>query len=365
MTTSPSETDPLLTDRTTIETDWSCGMKRWWYKEEGGKGIVPVVEAVYFKQGRDYHSDFAEIALAGDPAQLAVELIAGLEGRIHGTDDQLLQEELTRRAGWIAANALYLEPETRRDYNTLLVEAELVLERDPLWIAVTPDRVLERKSDGAVVVRDYKGVGGWGITKNWLDQWPFAIQMHTLIAAVSEELDRPIGFAQVVGLSKGQQKDGRLRHPYVWGWWEPDGTPETDYYAAKRKGLDIRPVWEYAEGILEWVRKLGPEVASAQFGFSAPIYLNERLLDTLVESRTRREREVRVFKATAQKDKRVRALHFEPRYSECRPAIGSPCPYLAACHDQHVNNNPIGSGLYVERTPHHDLELIGRGESDE
>ena len=360
------EASPLLTDRTTIETDWECGQKRWWYKEEGGTGIVPKEEAIWFRQGRDYHADFADIALAAEPELLAKEMIACFEGKIRETTDAICQEELCRRAGWIAANAIYLEPATRKDYRTLLVEHELVLDRSPLWVAVTPDRVLERISDSKVIVRDYKGVGGWGISKSWLDQWPYAIQMQTLIAAVAEELEKPVGFAQVVGLSKGQEKFGRLNHPYVWASfsfakseWVPAGE------GTGRKDLTPRPVWEYPDGILAWVRKLGPEVASAQFGFSPPIYLNERLLGDLITSRTRREREVKVFRKQATEDPKAKAIHFEPRFSRCKPPIGSPCPYLAACHNATVNTDPIGSGLYVARTPHHDLERIEKGEGND
>lgn len=351
--------DPLLTDRTTIETDWACGMKRWWYKEEGGIGIVPAEEAVWFKQGRDYHEDFAELAQAADPMEAALERIENLRSLMAATNDQLALETLCRRAGWVAANALWLEPATRKDYRTLHVEHELVLEREALWLAVTPDRVLERLSDSQIVYRDYKGVGGWGITANWLSSWPYQIQLHSVLKAIEEELGRPVGFGQIVGLSKGQEKEGKLRHPYVWSYFSDDGADcTTDYYEAKRKGLTLRPVWEYAGGILEWVKRLGPEVASGQFVFSQPIFLNERLLTDLVVSRTRREREVKLFREACQKDKRLRMLHFEPKFSSCRPAIGSPCPYLAACHNQSVNDNPLGSGMYVKRTPHHDLELI-------
>ena len=294
-----------------------------------------------------------------------IELIQRFEQQIKGTEDGIAQEELCRRAGWVAANALYLEPATRTDYDTLMVEHELVLDRDVLWIATTPDRVLRRKMDGKIIIRDYKGVGGWGISKGWLDSWPYAIQMNILIAAVGEELGEAVGFAQVVGLNKGQEKFGRLNHPYVWAWFsEKDGwVPQGE--GGGRKDLTARPVWEYPDGILEWVKKLGPEVASAQFGFSPPIYLNERLLEDLVESRTRREREVKVFRSRAQAERSVRVTHFEPRFSKCRPAFGSPCPYLAACHNAVVNKDPLGSGEYVKRVPHHDMERIGKELEDD
>ena len=358
-----SVTAPLLTDRTTIETDWTCGMRRWWYKEEGGVGIVPVDTPAALRQGSEYHVDFADIAEADSPEKAAIQLIEGLESRIHSTTDGILQEELTRRAGWIAANALFLEPQTRQDYLTLGVEFELVLERGDLWIAATPDRVLERKTDGAVIYRDYKGVGGWGVTKRWLDQWPYAVQQHTVLKALEEELGRKVAFGQVIGLSKGQEKYGRLQHPYVWAYWSDKEGWIPAGEGGGKKDLTPRPVWEYDGGILEWVRKLGPEVAAGQFAFSPPIYLNERLLADLVTSRTRREKEVRIIRRRAQEDRTLRAKYFEPKHSACSPAIGSSCPYLLACHNETINRDPLGSGLFVRRTPHHELEIIG-GQDD-
>ena len=366
----PTFSRPLLTDRTTIETDQTCGMKRWWYKHEGGTGIVPAVEAKYFLDGRQYHEDFALLAEADDPLKRAKELIEAIEEKLGTETDQIFLETQTRRAAWIAANGLFIEPELRLTHRTIHVEWELVLDRSPLWVAVTPDRVLERISDGKLIYRDYKGVGGWGATYNWMNHWPYAIQLHTVIAAVQEELDRPVAYAQIMGLAKGQERDGKLSHPYVWAYsdgadeWMPvvgDGY----YYEAKKKGLTKRPVWEYAGGILKWVSDLGPDVARNQFPFSAPVFLNERLLNWLVKSRTRREKELDLFGAKCQTDLDARLAHFPPNFNECRPVVGTECPYLAACHNATVNSDPLRSGMYVVRTPHHDLETTMKGEDNE
>ena len=130
-------------------------------------------------------------------------------------------------------------------------------------------------------------------------------------------------------------------------------------------GLTPRPVWEYDGGILEWVSKLGKEVADTQFAFSPPIFLNERLLDDLVRARTRREQLISIVRSGCQTNPDLRAIHFEPRFSECSPAIGSPCAYLAACHNETINRDPIRSGLFVKRIPHHDVEILMRGGDDE
>ena len=325
--------------------------------------MVPVSEAVWFRQGREYHEDFALLAEVtdGEVEHRGLELLESLQSRLNGSVDQLALEEVTRRMGWVAANTLFLEPRTRAEFRTIFIESELVLQRDPLWVAVTPDRVLERRADSVIVYRDYKGAGGWGITKRWLDQWLYAIQIHTVLKAIEEELGRKVGFGQIVGLDKGQERDGKLRHPYVWGYWDAQGDPELDYYAAKRKDLTLRPVWEYDGGILEWVKRLGPMVAEGQFSFSPPIFLNERLLADLVRTRTRREKTVKLFGKSCQVDREKRATWFEPRFNKCSPSNGTPCPYLIACHNDSVNKDPLGSGLFVPRTPHHELERIEKG----
>ena len=338
-------------------------MKRWWYKHEGGGGIVPVEEAAWFQEGRDYHEDFAAIAEAPDSLILvrAKELIEAVEERIHANFNQPLQEALTRRAGWLAANALYIEPAYRAEYETVAIEHELVLERGQLWIAVTPDRLGRRRSDSRLVYRDYKGVGGWGPGKSWMDHWPYAIQMHTVLKAIEEEFKEVPAFGQIMGLLKGQNRDGKLRHPYVWAYSNADFSEwEIDYYAAKRKGLTLAPVWEYPQGIFAWVERLGAEVAKEQFPFSAPIYLDERKLDELIASRTRREKTVSVIEKSCHTNKTLRAIYFEPRFSQCLPDFGASCPYLAACHNATINDNPLKSGLFAPRVPHHELEIIGK-----
>lgn len=322
-----------LTDRTTIETDWECGQQRFWYREFDGTGIVPANEPVYFQQGRDIHESLAGVLTGGPPRYLPI-------------DPSNLQaaEANQRHNGWVAAWARWVWPALREEFEVLKVEWEIVLDRSPLWIACTPDVVLRSKITGGLVVWDFKSVGM--LTKAWFDHWPYAVQHHINQAAVEEELGEPVDYAQIIGLVKGQPRDGRLAHPYVWAW--SDGSDwSTDYYEAKRKGMVARPVWEYPEGIEAWVDRLGEDVAKAQFPFSAKIIKDDRLLAAMVEVRRRRESDVAAGLAI-----------YEPRFSHCTPTIGSPCPYRTACHNATVNADPLGSGLYTRRIPHHDMERL-------
>ena len=357
---------PLLTDRTTTETDWTCGMRRWWYKHEGDRGIVPAKEAHYFQVGRDIHQDFLGLARSGDPVEFARAATLQITADIGATDDQVLQERLCRQAGWLVAAALWIEPQTRELYDTIFLEHELVLDRSPLWFAVTPDRVLRRKRDKAIVVRDYKSVGGWGATKQWVDYWTYATQLQTLLFAVAEELGEPVAFAQVMGLVKGQERAGKLRHPYVWAYSDAERHYwTTDGQEARRKALTLTPVWEYPGGIFEWVDRLGPEVAAVQFPFANPVFPRQRQLDDLIESRTFREGQVRAAVEQARTSWPIRLAFFPPNYQECLPVIGAPCPYLACCHNASVQQDPVGSGQFVPRQPHHELELTIGEENEE
>jgi len=157
---------------------------------------------------------------------------------------------------------------------------------------------------------------------------------------------------QVMGLLKGETRYGKLSHPYVWAFRKPDGTWTTKY----NQTYDRVPVWEYPDGIDAWVEKCGQEVASKVITWSEPIYCDDRLLDVLVRQVTHRMDEIDRYRSDECKEDawplaEMREHIFPQRFERCRPSIGSPCPFLAACHNHVVYTNPIGSGLYVARDP--------------
>lgn len=345
MTTSPS--NPILTDRTSEETDELCGMKYWWYKLEGGKGIVPIEESVYLTDGKDIHND---LALFGEGASIE-EVVSSIPLLPSSELGQCALERYTRRIAWAVSFGLYIEPTLREFGEEVACEDEIILDRDPLWFGVIPDRVQRRKG-GGLVYREWKSAKY--LKKEWQDHWLYAIQLHLGIKALEEELGEPVEYGQVLGLNKGFDRDGRLIHPYVWAYRKGE-----EWSHEYKYGWDHAPVWEYPGGVVEWVKRCGPEVGLKQFAWSAPVYLDQRLLDRWIEQRLRRHAQIQPLKFIAQTDKAVRDSLFDQRLIHCRPSFGPECPYLAACHNASVNQSPLGSGLYVPRTPHHDLELIG------
>lgn len=335
----------LLTDRTTIETDWTCPRKRWWYKEFDGTGIVPVKEAGYFKLGRDIHANVARL-LEGDSLEAVL---------VDPQDDWVV--------GMSAAFSLFILPKLREKYTfpPLMIEKELVLDRTPLWIACTGDFALRRKSDGVVEGFDFKSASYVG--PNWTAHWPYAVQMHINLAAMNEELGEKVEKMTIIGLQKGQIRSGWDCHPYVSAWSDGDAGWTADW----NRNWTRRPTREFPGGIVEWVRAQGEEVAINQFPFSAPIFLNERLLKGLIRQITAREKQVELVRPICQTDDEAKDLFFGQHFMRCRPEYGqadSSCPYLSACHNATVNADPLASGDYVRRTPHHDLERTITGEQD-
>lgn len=346
----------FYTDRSAIEADWSCGMRYWWNRLEGGTGIVPVTTPNALEVGIEIHEDLAAVS----EMDLTDEALSGYIDRILSTvpeADRIVQakmEQVYRRAGWFAAFALFMEPRIRAEFTTEMTEGELILDRDPLWIATTPDRILRHRTGSYLVYRDYKSALQAG--QKWSQSWMYALQLHIGMKAIEEEWGERPAYAQTMGLLKGDRRGGRLAHPYTWAY--RNGSNWThDYSKARGAAWEPAPVWEYPGGILEWVKRLGPEVGLQQFPHSVPVPLNDRLIEQVVDARVGREYEIANVKEDCQYDLEVRRLYFEPRLKSCRPAYGEDCPYLAACHNATINENPLASGLYQTRVPHHEVEV--------
>jgi hypothetical protein len=362
-----------LTDRSAAETDDTCGMKFWWNRLEGNRGIVPKEDQLPLLIGRETHSDLEAITRM-DSEELSPEGLEAVTGEIldHLTladrQNQKLMEMVYRRLGWLVGFALYIEPKIRKRYETVGVEKEIILDRSPLWVAVTPDRVLRDKTDGHLEYLEYKTT--ISASQKWLNSWIYQIQLHIGLAALSEELGEKIQFAQIMGLMKGNsgwgdavEKQGRLHHPYVWGYYNGDTKAWTwDYNQARASNWSPLPVWEYEGGIVKWVQLAGLEVALQQFPFSPPVFLNSRLLDKWVERRLSREMMIRAVKEPARENPTLKNIHFPMIQSRCKPPFGDQCQYLKACWNAETNLNPLGSGDFIERVPHHEMEIVGIGD---
>jgi hypothetical protein len=192
-------------------------------------------------------------------------------------------------------------------------------------------------------VKDYKTAKQIG--REWINHWPYAMQMHICIKAIEEHLKEKVSYAHIIGIPKGYNAKGLLRHPYVYAYsdgadfWSPDWT----------KNCSLRGTWEYPGGVAAWVARLGADQAYELFPCSMPIVFNQRLFDRLTYQRMKREELIATHREAVKTDIDLRETIFEQRFSKCRPSFGSACGFLAACHNAEVNRDPLGSGLYITR----------------
>jgi hypothetical protein len=265
-------------------------------------------------------------------------------------------ETLYRRCGWFAAYALFMEPRLRKEFENVSTEAELILDREPLWIPVTPDRVLRHREGRYLVYREYKSTITAG--SKWVSSWPYQIQLHLGMKAIEEELNEKVAYSQIVGLIKGDRRGDHLAHPYVWGFRNRDtGAWTHEYTKARAAAWDRAPVWDYPDGIVAWVQSCGEDLAIQQFPHSAPVFLNERMLDNWVARKYGRMEEVAAVLDESRVNENIRRLYFEQRTKACAPAFGDACPYRICCWNAAVGAAPLASGIFEERTPHHQIEI--------
>jgi hypothetical protein len=141
----------------------------------------------------------------------------------------------------------------------------------------------------------------------------------------------------------------------VWGYRHTSGKWSHEY--ERSTGWEPAPVWEYPGGVVGWVQFCGEDVALSQFPHSYPVFRNDKMIEEWVARRVYRQKVIAVVADECQTDLAKRNIYFEKRTRSCRPAFGDACPFMNACWNAAVEANPLASGLYKVREPHHDIEI--------
>lgn len=334
-----------ITDRSAMETDWKCPRRLYWNRFYGEQGIVPGWEEEALTDGIDIHADFAEVAEGAPQPDLPPPHEDTDENGVLLAVPIEKWERWARRVGVEQVYRSIIFPEWfEKHYEVIAIEKEMVLEYEDLWVAFTPDLILRSRTDGRLVNIDFKSVGR--ITREWAESWPFAVQLHLNAMGIEQEYGGKVSHSLVVGVDKGYRSDGKLRHPYTWAYTK-DGS---EYSREWKRDWSLAPIWERGDratpliAVREWALELGPETAKALFPVSAPIVPDPGLTKAVLAQTAKRMREM----GRGRED-------FPQHFSQCRPSFGAACPYLQCCHNADVGRDPIGSGLFKIRIPHHDV----------
>jgi hypothetical protein len=349
------------TDRSRIERDWRCPRARFWTTEFGGRGITPA--------GNSFDLEFGTIVHTG--------IEAAVEGRGYDTftlvHDFILAsggDELDANQwgaigfGLVAGFMRSVWPQLQNEYDLVRTEPEVLLPLKPaLVLQARPDLVLRHRVSGALWNCELKTTGFIGA--QWLQSWTKAPQLQLTVLAGEHTFGEPFAGSMVVGMYKGRKgQDGRQASPFAWGYRTEDLpgilTGQFSYEEQRRKGWERFLTVNAPGGVAQWVANMPEEMLSRQFAITEPIFLRRDLVDALVRQVIAREDQIARAAAKVAVEGVVTPEILDevfPQYfNNCTPAFGYDCEFNKACWVPYVGRDPLGSGLFQVREPHHEAE---------
>jgi len=370
-----------VTDRTRTTTDWTCKKERFYLTEYGGTGIVSAKGKTELDFGTDIHDALAELARRVGAADVVGPLAREAYSRVRERETVALGHQRATQLAAIAEGALrgYVRcvwPQVLQLYDIVAVEQEVTYKlTDWLTFMARPDLILRSKADGTYWYWEYKTTGQR--VEDWLKQWPKAVQVHSAIVAAESTMGLKIAGCIIQGLSKGYKYKDDLRSPFCEGWRYLGGSDVTYSYTYMRsKGWERFATWDHPDGVAGWVEGMPPDLLSDQFPRTQPIFLRRDLSDRFFNQLVIREEKIkkgveyiRMLAKQAELDptkqvevelsiQNIMDEVFPMTFAQCTGRYGKyDCSMLEACWNPRVGADPVGSGLYVPRTPHHQLEI--------
>ena len=360
-------------DRTRRVRDDDCQRARYWSTEFNGRGVEPTASAYELSYGIIVH-DALDTIVAGKGSavevsqQAARDLAAKMDPTVPPTR---LTEQMTlieaQLLGFFCSSAW---KQLLEEYEVISTEVEVIYEWDGLRLAAKPDLLLKRRDDGTIWYVEYKTTK-W-IDDQWFKQWPKAVQLMAGALGVKQTLGLEIEGCIIQALYKGYfDKKGEMWHsPLVYGWRNSVDRPTGEsLYAGTRpkyyKGWERVPVWEL--GVGNWVTTLLPrEQLDANYPRTPPIMIRRDMVQAWLRQSAHREREIAegarllreaeaVLEGETLGAERAALLdrYFRQNFAKCTPGMGYACPFLDLCWQPEMGKDPVGSGAFRPRQPHH------------
>jgi len=369
----------ILTDRSRIETDWACQRKRYWLTEHQRTGIVPATQHPALALGIVVHHGLEEgikhmheMDTLGYPETWEMEKTE--EWKLLNDDQQD-----TARA-MVIGFFLTIWPQWMKQYKPIAVEQEMTMALDvenypdlnrlgdgtdqTVTVMARPDLILEDKTTGDLWYPDFKTFSNYFDPKRWM----WSLQQQLTMEMAEKNLGRPLAGAWIQGLSKGSGRRGTIYHALVYGYRHPGaaGVSEPTFGTKRRSGFERFNTKEYPHGGVEgWIRQLmkkDPELITKNFPQSQPLFLQSHLMKELKQQIYERENKIHALQHQAQFEignhiatEKDHMSAFPLNITQCESIFGR-CAYFDACHVNAIRQDPIGSGAFVPRVPHHALE---------
>lgn len=180
----------------------------------------------------------------------------------------------------------------------------------------------------------------------------------------------PLGYYETASpLVRGWRKwDPVLGWQYAHSWYYPNPENKSGK-SSLGKGWEMFRAWELPGGIKEWIKllasgKVQPEcgdVLGKQFVVPQTYYRKDTHVQGFVRQAVAQERDWANRLAYQPSSGLGLAVYLDANFaqhrSHCHEHFGGNCPFVPMCYNPQVFADPLGSGLYEWRTPHHAAEL--------
>jgi hypothetical protein len=332
------------------------------------------LDGILTKHLEAYRAEVTERGVLGeeDPEFLIAEQSALIEGLVRG---------------WVKVRL----PRILEEYTVVSVEEEMEWEMAPGIIQMLRlDGLLRHKGNGLLYILEFKTASQTGYS--WQLGWEKNIQFMSYTQAVREITGEECGGVIVEGLVKGQRrKETSASSPFSGRTLQ--NSPFCYGYATTVKGTDFDVVldvsWSrgsrkvlipFVMPLKAWVEELHSSgLLSEQFVSVPPtnplpkqilrwrrqtIAGETRFMMALAEvqendallAQAREEGKQRIVAALIDRREELLDFHFPQHDNHCHRYFGS-CGFMEACFEEDVAEDPIGSGLYQVREPHHTTEV--------
>ncbi len=356
----------IKTDRSRIVAYRNCPRLRWWGYEWEGTGLEPVRKAEALHVGLCVHEAAGNI-LSGEALEDAIggTLESFTDGLAHDAPSHYVKEQSALVEGLIRLWAVNLLPAMLEQYEVVSVEREWPwMVADDLMVMLRRDAVLRDKSDGSLVVWELKTAST--LSDDYVKQWRHSGQVLCYVAATEAQYGEPVSGVLFHVLAKGRYvKDDGATSP-----WQGERIQQSPLcYAYKVSDL-IQP--KYAPKgrkvfvpdhlpLREWVPMLDPtRLVLVHLEPGPTTGEMARWTRQTLRQEYELERGCRSLRNHVMTDA-VRMSEMDKWFplndDHCFRFWGYPCPFEGLCFCAEVEADPLASGLYQRRVPHHTLEL--------
>ena len=371
-----------------------CPRKRWLqYHAPNGTatgGLERTVMSVALSTGIYVHNGLASLLQENALEDVIDNVLADYYEECHARRLEVeagsewtytMDEQAALIEAQLRGAAIVLLPRLLADYDVIDIEREETVQMaSTITFMSRADAVLRRKTDKALFVLNWKTVGGAGDW--WAKRFEYDVQTLSECVGIEQRLGERVAGVLIVGLDKGKRMPPsdrekemgvtqyRQASPLIYGYKTDANPPATramyqvDYTRAK--GWKRFPVWDDPDGmtVKRWIDDVVPrETLEAQFVQLPPIMRQDAHVDAwrrqTLAREARIERDVRVMKEHIDNDYPETPFVLDALFEQNSDACVrfGPCPMLSICWDAQVATDPIGSGLFRARRPHHSYEV--------